>query len=123
MWAAYAKLDKAKVRGVGKERLLTDLVALVRYALQQTDILYPFADQVNENFNHWLEEQAGKEFNDEQMRWLENIRDHIAANLRIVRDDFGLAPFEQDGGLGRVYELFGDELDGVLNDLNERLVA
>ena len=70
MWAAYAKLDKAKVRGVGKERLLTDLVALVRYALQQTDILYPFADQVNENFNHWLEEQAGKEFNDEQMRWL-----------------------------------------------------
>ena len=60
MWAAYAKLDKAKVRGVGKERLLTDLVALVRYALQQTDILYPFADQVNENFNHWLEEQAGK---------------------------------------------------------------
>ena len=123
LWAAYAKLDKAKVRGVGKERLLTDLVALVRYALQQTDILYPFADQVNENFNHWLEEQAGKEFNDEQMRWLENIRDHIAANLRIVRDDFGLAPFEQDGGLGRVYELFGDELDGVLNDLNERLVA
>ena len=123
LWAAYAKLDKAKVRGVGKERLLTDLVALVRYALQQTDILYPFADKVNENFEHWLKEQAGREFNDEQMRWLENIRDHIAANLCIVRDDFGLAPFEQAGGLGRVYELFGDELDGVLNDLNERLVA
>ena len=29
------------------------------------------------------------------------IRDHIAANLAVERDDFELAPFDQEGGLGR----------------------
>jgi hypothetical protein len=36
------------------------------------------------------------------------IRDHIAANLGIEPDDFEYAPFAQEGGLGKVYQLFGD---------------
>lgn len=51
------------------------------------------------------------------------IRDHIAANLSIVPDDFEYAPFSQQGGLGKVHQLFADKLGVILEDLNQKLVA
>ena len=51
------------------------------------------------------------------------IRDHIAANLGIEPGDFEYAPFIQAGGLGKVHQLFGDQLDPLVSDLNAALVA
>jgi type I restriction enzyme R subunit len=34
------------------------------------------------------------------------IRDHIAANLSIGAEDFDYAPFAQQGGLGKVHQVF-----------------
>ena len=51
------------------------------------------------------------------------IRDHIAANLSIGTDDFDYAPFAQEGGIGKVYQLFGEKLSGVLEDLNKKLAS
>ena len=47
----------------------------------------------------------------------------IAANLQIEPDDFELPPFTQQGGLGKVYQLFGDELNTLIEQLNETLAA
>jgi len=33
------------------------------------------------------------------------------------------APFAQAGGLGKVYQLFGDELNTIIDELNEALAA
>jgi len=51
------------------------------------------------------------------------IRDHIAANLGIETDDFDYAPFSQQGGLGKVHQLFGEELNVIIEELNEALAA
>ena len=51
------------------------------------------------------------------------IRDHIAASLGIEIDDFDLPPFSQQGGLGRVHQLFGAELPTVLASLTKSLAA
>lgn len=59
----------------------------------------------------------------EQLKWLEMIRDHIAANLGIEPDDFEYAPFAQEGGLGKVYQLFGEHLPEMLASLNDALAA
>ncbi|MHB1391132.1 MAG: type I restriction endonuclease subunit R [Thermoleophilia bacterium] len=125
LWQAYAALDKSKVKGASGKRILTDLVSLVRFAIHQDNELVPFPERVEANFNAWLasQEQGGRRFTDEQHHWLEMIRDHIAANLSITRDDFEDVPFIQQGGLGQVYELFGDELDGIIEELSEALVA
>ncbi len=125
LWQAYAALDKSKVKGASGKRILTDLVSLVRFAIHQDNELVPFPERVDANFNAWLasQEQGGRRFTDEQHHWLEMIRDHIAANLSITRDDFEDVPFIQQGGLGQVYELFGDELDGIIEELSEALVA
>jgi type I restriction enzyme, R subunit len=51
------------------------------------------------------------------------IRDHIAANLGIEMQDFEYAPFNKEGGLGKVHQLFGAELPRVLTSLNDALAA
>jgi type I restriction enzyme R subunit len=105
--------------------MLTDIVSLVRFALHKEDELVPFAEQVDERFNNWLaqQENSGRRFTDEQRQWLVLIRDHIAASLGIEMDDFDYAPFAQRGGAGKVYQVFGRELGGLLDELNEVLAA
>ena len=122
LWQAYAALDKSKVKGENRRRILTDLVSLVRFAMHQDNELLPFPERVNANFKAWLA-QAGHPFTPEQLHWLEMIRDHIAANLGIEPDDFGYSPFAQEGGIGKVYQLFGPELPRVLEAMNRELAA
>jgi type I restriction enzyme R subunit len=122
LWQAYAALDKSKVKGENRRRILTDLVSLVRYAMHQDNELLPFPERVNANFKAWLA-QAGHPFTPEQLHWLEMIRDHIAANLGIEPDDFEYSPFAQEGGIGKVYQLFGPELPRVLEAMNRELAA
>lgn len=93
--------------------------------MHQENELVPYPERVAANFKAWLAQQqaAGKAFTPEQRQWLEMIRDHIAASLGIEVDDFDLPPFSQQGGLGRVHQLFGAELPRVIEELNRELVA
>ena len=51
------------------------------------------------------------------------IRDHVAANLSIEKDDFELAPFNREVGLGKVHQVFGNELNKLIEELNEVIAA
>ena len=125
LWQAYAALDASKVKGASRRRILTDLVSLVRYAMHQENELVPYPERVAANFKAWLAQQqaAGKGFTDEQRWWLEKMAEHIASNLGIEADDFGYAPFDQRGGLGRVHQLFGAELRRVMDELNRECAS
>ncbi len=124
LWHAYETLDRSRVHGSGG-RMLTDIVSLVRFALKEQSDLHPFQDDVNARFVRWIasQEKGGTLFTAEQMQWLEAIRDHVASSLAIEMDDFDLAPFDQRGGLGKAYQVFGDKLQPLLRELNEVLVA
>ncbi|MCG3129238.1 MAG: hypothetical protein CHACPFDD_04156 [Phycisphaerae bacterium] len=124
LWRAYEVLEKSKVRGSGG-RQLTDIVSLVRHALDHDEALVPYADVVHERFATWLAAQqaAGRTFTPDQMRWLELMRDHVATSLAITPEDFEYTPFNEEGGIGRVYQLFGDEFNKLLDELNEALAA
>ena len=122
--AGLRALDRSKVRGSGA-RVLTDIVSLVRFALEQDDELVPYPELVRERFAAWLlaQENAGRTFTPEQRAWLERIRDHVAAALSDQVDDFEYAPFVEAGGLGKAYEVFGETLTPLLDELNEVLAA
>ena len=62
-------------------------------------------------------------FTDEQMGWLRMIKNHIAASLSIEPGDLELSPFDRKGGLGRFYEVFGEQYQAVLAEMNRELVA
>lgn len=124
LWQAYEAVEPERVRGHGG-RQLVDVIALVRHAIDPSLPLVPVGTTVEERYRQWLagQAEAGVEFTPEQRRWLDAVKDHIASSLRIDQDDFAEVPFSQMGGLGRAYELFGDRLSSILEELNERLAA
>ena len=124
LWRLYEALEPDKVTGRGGGALV-DLVAIVKHAISPEVTIEPVADQVEARYQAWLEEKArrGQEFTAEQRRWLDAIKDHIASSLAIEREDFQDVPFNQWGGLGGAWQAFGEDLDGMLAELNERLAA
>lgn len=124
LWEAYETLDASKVRGSG-HRINTDLVSLIRYALGLTQELVAYGDLVEERFETWLLQQqnAGRVFSDDQLTYLRMIRDHLVASLAITARDLQDVPFNQHGGLGRARQLFGNNLNPLLEELTEALAA
>ena len=122
LWHAYERLESAKVRGASPQRLLTDMVSLVRFAMGKDAVLEPYPALVGRRFEEWLARHDG-DFTPEQVEWLRMIKDHIAASLTIEPEDFGYAPFSDRGGRLRAAKLFGPELPKLLNELNEELAA
>lgn len=43
--------------------------------------------------------------------------------MRVERNDFEYALFAQEGGLGKVHQLFGKGLNAMIDELNETLVG
>jgi type I restriction enzyme R subunit len=123
LWFAYRQLEQAKVRGAGPQKLLTNIISLVRFAIGQADALEPFPDTVEQRFRRWVREQEslGREFTAEQMEWLEMIKNHIATSVAIQPDDFETTPFYERGGLVKAHQVFGEKLDEVLDELNKVL--
>lgn len=124
LWDCYAikKPDKVK-RGTMAQ--LTDLISIIRFEMGYSDNLAPFADKVNYNFMQWtFKRNAGHiQFTEEQMDWLRLIKDHIATSLSILSEDLDLTPFDRKGGLLGFYDVFGDEYEKILQEMNVALVA
>jgi type I restriction enzyme R subunit len=125
IWRAYKRLHDPRVRG-NPTRILTDIVMLVRFALDKDEVLEPLPARVAGKFNLWLgrEKNAGREYSTEQLGWLIAIRDHLAVNAEATRQDLQeMAAFAGKGGLVKAEELFGPRLDDLLGDLSDALVA
>ena len=124
LWQAYETLDASKVRGSG-HRVSTDLVSLVRHTLGHTDELVAYPDLVDERFEAWLDQQQtlGRHFTDDQTAYLRLIKEHIAASLTVAPADLQNPPFSTHGGLGKARQLFGNDLNPLLEELTLALAA
>lgn len=124
VWQAYRQLDDYKGEQPISE--LTALVALIRRVCGMDEKLSTFDDTVRRNFQNWIMKHhsgGSEKFNEAQMAWLRMIRDHVASSFHIERDDLEMSPFDGQGGLGKMYQLFGAQIDTLLDELNEMLVA
>ena len=124
VWQAYRQLDDYKGEQPISE--LTALVALIRRVCGMDAAVSTFDDTVRRNFQNWvmqLHSGGSEKFNEEQMNWLRMIRDHVANSFHIERDDLEMSPFDAQGGLGKMHQLFGGKIDMLLDELNEVLVA
>jgi type I restriction enzyme R subunit len=126
LWSAYARVQETQVKDAGRKRQLTDLVSLIRFALGLIGELKPFSDEVDKRFQAWIfrhNAQRRTAFTSEQTDWLRLMKDHIASSCSISRDDFDYAELANKGGLQKAWELFGEDLDILMNEMNMDLVA
>jgi type I restriction enzyme, R subunit len=123
VWRAYEQLGQ--VNGTPKNELAA-LVSLIRKVAGIDSTLTAYDTTVDNNFKKWVfQKQAGNapKFTEAQMQWLRMIKDYIAASFHIEQDDFDLSPFNAQGGLTKMWNLFGEQTDEIIDELNEALAA
>lgn len=122
VWRAYEQLGQSN--GSPKNELIA-LVSLIRRVSGLDTKLTAFDKTVDKNFQEWVfRKQAGTlKFTEEQMQWLRMIKDYVANSFHIDRDDFDLSPFIATGGLTKMWNLFGEQMDEIIIELNEALAA
>ena len=102
------------------------LVSLLRKITEIDSALTSYDRTVDENFKKWIfKKNAGQHnlFNKEQMQWLYMIKDHIATSIHLDADDLDYTPFDAQGGKGKMFQLFGESMNEIINELNEALAA
>lgn len=124
VWDAYDIIDKLKYPKPDKE--LTALVSLIRKVTGIDRTLTPYDKTVDKNFQKWVMNRHkgnAPKFNEEQMQWLRMIKEHISTSFHLDKDDLDYAPFDSQGGLSKMWQLFGNETENIINELNEVLAA
>ncbi|MCB0501531.1 MAG: DEAD/DEAH box helicase family protein [Bacteroidetes bacterium] len=124
VWEAYNTLEKTKSQRPENE--LTILISLIRKACGIDAVLTPYDKQIDENFKNWIFAQnAGQHnrFTEEQMDWLRMLKNHVVSSYHIEVEDLDFTPFDAKGGRGKMYQLFGEQMNDIINELNEVLVA
>lgn len=124
VWQCYRRLNAGAVGD--PSGFVTDLVALVRYALGASARLDPVSADVAQRFNLWLgrEGRAGRTYTEVQLLWLRLLRDHVAANAEASVADVRDAPaFTSRGGLRAARAALGeDRLVPLLEELSDTLM-
>ncbi len=119
------RTSTAPACAVAPRRVLTDVVALVRFALQQDEDAGP----VPRDGRSALQGMAGtsgtgrQRFTDEQRWWLDAIKDTIAESFAAEHVELRPLAYVQHGGAGRAYQVFGEQLEPLLDEMNRELVA
>jgi len=125
IWNAYQRVEPKVVKLRTPKGMLTDIISLIRFELKIDTMLEPYSEIVNRNFRDWVfKRNAGPiQFTNEQMEWLRMIKDHVVSSVRIEKDDFELSPFVDEGGLGKFYQIFGEQTEKMLAEINAELAA
>ncbi|RZK22369.1 MAG: restriction endonuclease subunit R, partial [Flavobacterium sp.] len=134
LWDAFAteedhdaegKLIKRMPRTEKPKQELVLLVSLLRKAMGTDEWLTAYDKTVDRNFQEWVfKKQAGTlKFTEQQMQWLRMMKDYVASSFSIEKEDFDLSPFNAEGGLSKMWVLFGEDTDRIIEELNEALAA
>ena len=94
---------------------------MVKHAAREEEPLLTAPERVERAFARVT---AGRQFTEEQQKWLSRIRAHLGVSLSIDREDFDNVPVLLDaGGWKPADRAFNDRLEGFLQALNEALAA
>ncbi len=122
IWHAYKQLEAKKVKHRPNEKI-ADFISLLSFEIGKASELEPYLDTVDKRFSEWLARQRehGVAFTQDQLNWLERIKEQIATSVEILPEDFENPPFNQMGGLGRASEVFGNKFNKMLVELNNEV--
>lgn len=124
LWYAYKKLEQEKVKGISNQKRIADFISLLKHEIEKTPELEPYLDTVDKRFAEWLgrQKEQGVQFSQDQLNWLEKIKQHIATTTEIEADDFEYGDLQKMGGLGKAVKTFGQEkFNEILVEMNTKV--
>ena len=100
---------------------LADIISIVKHALNNDVPIMTAQERVENVMKKIIEKHS---LNEDQINWLSYIREHLIKNLAISQEDFEIMPiFERQGGLTKARQIFGDDLERLIREINEALAA
>jgi type I restriction enzyme R subunit len=110
-----------KAHALRYDKALADIISMVKHAARNEEPLLTAAERVDRAMAGIL---ASREFTTEQRQWLDRIREHLAENLWIDKEDFEFAPvLSRAGGWKPADRTFEGKLESLLKTLNEAIAA
>ncbi|EKD44649.1 MAG: hypothetical protein ACD_71C00057G0002 [uncultured bacterium (gcode 4)] len=123
LWRAYRTLMPEKVIE-SDSYTNADYISLLTFTLQYIDTLEPYRYRIESRFEQWVQEKerAGVIWTPDQREWIETIKEEIASSLSVSTEDFEYGNLLKKWGIGGAYKVFGNELNGVIEEMNGVLV-
>jgi type I restriction enzyme, R subunit len=125
IWQAYAYLKGPSVKACPSRIFVTDIIPLIQFEAGIIKILEAFSQGVERRYRSWchLNEKKGKKFIPSQLDFLETLKNCIAENGTIAIEDLDFLPQYHGSGTMRMYQLFGNEMTLIIQDLNKKLLG
>jgi type I restriction enzyme R subunit len=102
-------------------KALADIISIVKRAARADEPIYTALERIERAIASVM---VGKSFNEEQLKWLGYIQEHLVQNLTIEIDDFEYAPiFERVGGKGKAKKVFSGGLEALIDEINAAIAA
>jgi len=102
-------------------KALVDIISMVKHSARDSEPLLTAAERVDRTIKRI---SAGKTITDEQQRWLDRIRGHLAVNVSIERADFDSNPILLDaGGWRSADRVFHGMLKELVQECNAAIAA
>ena len=102
-------------------KALADIISIVKRAARADEPIYTALERIERAIASVM---VGKSFNQEQLKWLGYIQEHLVQNLTIEMDDFEYAPiFERVGGKGKAKKVFSGGLEALIDEINAAIAA
>lgn len=127
LWGAFMQISPDKVqKAKTPEKMLTNVIQLMRFALGQDTELKPFDTVAAQRYNLWLgrQKKRGIMFSSDQLGWLEEIKNFIVYNSSMTEKDVQ-ETLSDKGGLLKARQVFAPvlPLPVLLTDLNNALIG
>jgi type I restriction enzyme, R subunit len=100
---------------------LADIISMIKHSADYQVPILTARERVEQVVNKIIQSQS---FNDEQIKWLAYIKEHLMVNLAISEQDMDSFPiFGRSGGLRKARQIFGNELKILIQKINEEIAA
>lgn len=117
----FPENELQKAHKLVHNKALADIISMVKHAARNEAPIYTAEERVDRAIKIIMSMTS---FNEEQLKWIEYIKEHIVQNLTLEIEDFQSAPiFEWHGGLGRAKKVFGDKLEDLIARINYEIAA
>jgi len=127
LWGAFMRINPKIVQNTNRpEKMLTNVIQLIRFALGQDNELKPFDSVATARYNLWLGrmKQRGLVFTPEQLDWLNEIKNFIVYNSSMTEKDIQ-ETLSDKGGILKAHRVFDSLLPipALLTNLNNALIG